>query len=140
MRKLRILLSAVVVVLSLIGLSGCKHTNIYDQPEKLEANMLPCSPCGPCGPVAPVSIPASGGIANVVLDVNRDWASKVKFKGESKNWLIVTPDKGAATVNTTPIQLSADTNDGKDREADVIISIGSKTLTIVVTQRGMEGE
>ncbi|MBO7320567.1 MAG: BACON domain-containing protein [Bacteroidales bacterium] len=128
MRKLRILLSAVVVVLSLIGLSGCKHTNIYDQPEKLEAN------------TTLVSIPASGGIANVVLDVNRDWASKVKFKGESKNWLIVTPDKGAATVNTTPIQLSADTNDGKDREADVIISIGSKTLTIVVTQRGMEGE
>jgi hypothetical protein len=129
MKIFKYLAIAIVTLVSLGAISGCKGADYpYDHPEKLEAN------------TTAVTISAYGGVANVILDVNRDWASKVKFKGESKNWLIVTPDKGAATVNTTPIQLSADTNDGKDREADVIISIGSKTLTIVVTQRGIEGE
>lgn len=127
MKIFKYLAIAIVTLVSLGALSGCKGADHpYDHPEKLEAN------------TKSVTIPVSGGTANVILDVNRDWASKIKYKEGAKGWLTITPNMGPATLETTPIQLTAEANDGAARSADVVISTGTTVLTIVVTQEGEE--
>lgn len=127
MKIFKFLAIAVVTLVSLSALSGCKGADYpYDHPEKLEAN------------TKSVTIPVNGGTANVILDVNRDWASKIKYKEGAKGWLAITPNMGPATLETTPIQLTAEANDGAARTADVVISTGTTVLTIVVTQEGEE--
>lgn len=127
MKIFKYLAIAIVTLVSLGALSGCKGADYpYDHPEKLEAN------------TKSVTIPVSGGTANVILDVNRDWASKIKYKEGAKGWLTITPNMGPATLETTPIQLTAEANDGAARSADVVISTGTTVLTIVVTQEGEE--
>ena len=127
MKIFKYLAIAIVTLVSLGALSGCKGADYpYDHPEKLEAN------------TTAVTISAYGGVANVILDVNRDWASKIKYKEGAKGWLAITPNMGPATLETTPIQLTAEANDGAARTADVVISTGTTVLTIVVTQEGEE--
>ena len=127
MKIFKYLAIAIVTLVSLGALSGCKGADYpYDHPEKLEAN------------TTAVTISAYGGVANVILDVNRDWASKIKYKEGAKGWLAITPNMGPATLETTPVQLIAEPNDGATRTADVVISTGTTVLTIVVTQEGEE--
>jgi hypothetical protein len=127
MKIFKYLAIAIVTLVSLGAISGCKGADYpYDHPEKLEAN------------TTAVTISAYGGVANVILDVNRDWASKIKYKEGAKGWLTITPNMGPATLETTPIQLIAEGNEGSSRIAEVVISTGNKVITIVVTQEGEE--
>lgn len=98
----------------------------YDYPEKLEAN------------TTSVVIAPEGGSVSVILDVNRDWASKIEYKSGGRGWLILSPTMGPATLETTPVTISADANEGETRNAEVVISTGYKALRIKVSQEGME--
>jgi hypothetical protein len=98
----------------------------YDYPEKLQSS------------TTSVIIAPNGGSVTVVLDVNRDWASKIEYKTGGRGWLILNPTMGPATLETTPVTFSADPNEGETRSAQVIISTGYNVVKIQVTQEGME--
>ena len=76
----------------------------------------------------------AGGDQQITLTATRDWW--VEYDAD---WLEVLPESGKASADAQTITVTAKTNPGMDRTADVKFSIGMSFQTLTVTQAGPGG-
>jgi len=76
----------------------------------------------------------AGGDQQITLTATRDWW--VEYDAD---WLEVLPESGKASADAQTITVTAKTNPGMDRTADVKFSIGMSFQTLTVTQTGPGG-
>lgn len=77
---------------------------------------------------------AAGGDQQITLTATRDWW--VECDAE---WLDILPEEGKASADAQTITVTAKTNTGMDRTADVKFTIGMSHKTLTVTQAGPGG-
>ena len=77
---------------------------------------------------------AEGGDQEMIVTSTRDW--KVETDAD---WVVVSPEKGAASASAQTVTVSALANTGMDRTADLVFTIGLKKQYLTVNQAGPGG-
>lgn len=77
---------------------------------------------------------AEGGDQEMTVTSTRDW--KVETDAD---WVVVSPEKGAASASAQTVTVSALANTGMDRTADLVFTIGLKKQYLTVNQAGPGG-
>ena len=77
---------------------------------------------------------AEGGDKDLTLSATRDW--KVQTDAD---WVVVSPESGAASANPQTVTVSVLENKGLDRTADLVFTIGLKKKYLTVNQAGPGG-
>jgi uncharacterized protein YdeI (BOF family) len=77
---------------------------------------------------------AVGGDKDLTVTATRDW--KVETDAD---WVVVSPGSGSASVDPQTVTVSVLENDGLDRTADLMFTIGLKKKYLTVTQAGPGG-
>ena len=77
---------------------------------------------------------AEGGDWDMTVTSTRDW--KVETDAD---WVVVSPESGAASANAQTVTVSALPNTGMDRSADLVFTIGLKKQYLTVNQAGPGG-
>ena len=77
---------------------------------------------------------AEGGDQDMTVTSTRDW--KVETDAD---WVVVSPESGAASANAQTVTVSALPNTGMDRSADLVFTIGLKKQYLTVNQAGPGG-
>ena len=72
----------------------------------------------------------------VVLTATRDWL----ISGDVPAWMKLSATKGSASSKPQTLSLSVEANEGNNREADVVFTIGLAKATLHVKQTGKEGD
>ena len=83
-----------------------------------------------------LSFEVLGGKEYIKLYSNRDWATKIEYKGGGNGWVKISPDAGAASLDTTLVEVSVEANTGMARKAEIIFSIGTEVETLEISQEG----
>ena len=81
-----------------------------------------------------MSFEAAGGDKELVVTSTRDW--KVETDAD---WVVVSPESGAASAEPQTVTVSVLENTGLDRTADLKFTIGMKSKYLTVTQVGPGG-
>ena len=81
-----------------------------------------------------MSFEAAGGNKELTVSATRDW--KVETDAE---WVVVSPETGAASLEPQPVTVTVLENTGMDRTADLKFTIGMKSKYLTVTQAGPGG-
>ena len=76
----------------------------------------------------------AGGDQDLTVTATRDW--KVENDAE---WVVVSPSSGAGSVNPQTVTVSVLANEGLDRTADLVFTIGLKKKYLTVYQAGPGG-
>lgn len=76
----------------------------------------------------------AGGDQQITLTATRDWQVEC-----DADWLDILPASGSASAEAQTITVSARSNPGMDRTADVKFTIGMAFKTLTVTQKGPGG-
>lgn len=72
----------------------------------------------------------------IAFTVNTEWTVDVEYKGQSSDWLTVTPDSG--TAGEVELSMMVAKNLSTDsRQASIRISYGGETTTLPIWQRGL---
>ena len=77
---------------------------------------------------------AEGGDKDLTLSATRDW--KVQTDAD---WVVVSPESGAASADPQTVTVSVLENKGLDRTADLVFTIGLKKKYLTVNQAGPGG-
>ena len=77
---------------------------------------------------------AEGGDQEMTVTSTRDW--KVETDAD---WVVVSPERGAASASAQTVTVSALANTGMDRTADLVFTIGLKKQYLTVNQAGPGG-
>ena len=81
-----------------------------------------------------ITFEAEGGDQEMTVTSTRDW--KVETDAD---WVVVSPEKGAASASAQTVTVSALANTGMDRTADLVFTIGLKKQYLTVNQAGPGG-
>ena len=76
----------------------------------------------------------NGGDQDLTVTATRDW----KVENDA-DWVVVSPDSGAASADPQTVTVSVLPNEGLDRTADLVFTIGLKKKYLTVTQSGPGG-
>ena len=76
----------------------------------------------------------NGGDQDLTVTATRDW----KVENDA-DWVVVSPDSGAASADPQTVTVSVLPNEGLDRTADLVFTIGLKKKYFTVTQEGPGG-
>ena len=77
---------------------------------------------------------ASGGDKEMTVNATRDW--KVETDAD---WVVVSPESGAGSMEDQKVTVSVLENTGMDRSADLKFTIGMKSKYLTVSQAGPGG-
>ena len=86
-----------------------------------------------------LSFESAAGEKTVQLISTREWKAQIKYEGDVKDWLSVSPESGSACPNGQNVTITAKANEGKDRKATVTFSIGLLNKSVEVSQVGKKG-
>ncbi|MBE6216952.1 MAG: hypothetical protein E7124_02795 [Bacteroidales bacterium] len=75
-----------------------------------------------------------GGAQDLELTATRDWSAS-----SDEEWVVVTPDKGTASLDPQKFTVTVLENKGVGRKAEVVFTIGMTKKTLVVSQEGPLG-
>lgn len=75
-----------------------------------------------------------GGVQGLELTATRDWSASSK-----EDWVVVTPDKGTASLDPQNFTVTVLENKGVGRTAEVVFTIGMTKKTLLVSQEGPLG-
>ena len=75
-----------------------------------------------------------GGDQDLTVTATRDW----KVENDA-DWVVVSPSSGAASADPQTVTVSVLPNEGLDRTADLVFTIGLKKKYLTVTQAGPGG-
>ena len=81
-----------------------------------------------------MSFDEAGGEQQLTLTATRDWMVE-----NDADWLVVSPESGAASSDVQTVTVTVLENTGMDRTADVVFTIGMSSKTLTVTQTGPGG-
>ena len=81
-----------------------------------------------------MSFDEAGGEQQLTLTATRDWMVE-----NDADWLVVSPESGAASSDVQTVTVTVLENTGMDRTADVVFTIGMSSKTLTVTQAGPGG-
>ena len=123
--KFKSLFAAAIAAVAV--LAGCQPKE-----EPVEEAKLSVSP-------QTLSFEAAAGEKTVQLTSTREWKAQIKYEGDVKDWLSVSPDGGSACSNGQNITITAKANEGKDRKATVTFTIGLFKSSVEVSQVGKDG-
>ena len=84
--------------------------------------------------VSEMTFEVAGGDQELTVTSTRDW----KVENDA-DWVVVSPNSGAASANPQTVTVSVLENEGLDRTADLVFTIGLKKQYLTVTQAGPEG-
>lgn len=70
------------------------------------------------------------------FEVNTDWRVEVRYAGQDRGWLYVTPGSGHAGENSLTVTTTAVNTSGAVRTAYVDIEYASCTCRLSITQEG----
>ena len=76
----------------------------------------------------------AGGEKSISLTASRDWTVK-----SDVDWLVFSPESGAASADEQTVVVTALENTGLDRSVDIQITIGMMSEYLTVTQEGPQG-
>ena len=76
----------------------------------------------------------AGGDQELTVTSSRDW----KVENDA-DWVVVSPNSGSASANPQTVTVSVLENEGLDRTADLVFTIGLKKQYLTVNQAGPEG-
>ena len=116
--------AAIAAVAVLVGCQG--------KEEPVEEAKLSVSP-------QTLSFEATAGEKTVQLTSTREWKAQIKYEGDVKDWLSVSPESGSACPNGQNVTITAKANEGKDRKATVTFTIGLFKSSLEVSQVGEDG-
>lgn len=116
--------AAIAAVAVLVGCQG--------KEEPVEEAKLSVSP-------QTLSFEAAAGEKTVQLTSTREWKAQIKYEGDVKDWLSVSPESGSACPNGQNVTITAKANEGKDRKATVTFTIGLFKSSLEVSQVGKDG-
>ena len=108
-------------------LAGCQPKE-----EPIEEAKLSVSP-------QTLSFEATAGEKSVQLTSTREWKAQIKYEGDAKDWLSVSPEGGSACPNGQNVTITAKANEGTDRKATVTFTIGLFKSSLEVSQVGTAG-
>lgn len=86
-----------------------------------------------------LSFEAAAGEKTVQLTSTREWKAQIKYEGDAKDWLSVSPEGGSACASGQNVTITAKSNDGTDRKATVTFTIGLFKSSLEVSQVGTAG-
>ena len=78
---------------------------------------------------------AAGGEQSLSLKASREWM----VESIAPDWLVVSPEHGAASSDEQKVTVTVLENKGMDRSADVIFTIGMSKVSLTVNQAGPGG-
>lgn len=78
---------------------------------------------------------AAGGEQSLSLKASREWM----VESIAQDWLVVSPENGAASSDEQKVTVTVLENKGMDRSADVIFTIGMSKVSLTVNQAGPGG-
>ena len=78
---------------------------------------------------------AAGGEQSLSLKASREWM----VESIAQDWLVVSPEHGAASSDEQKVTVTVLENKGMDRSADVIFTIGMSKVSLTVNQAGPGG-
>ena len=78
---------------------------------------------------------AAGGEQSLSLKASREWM----VESIAQDWLVVSPEHGAASADEQKVTVTVLENKGMDRSADVIFTIGMSKVSLTVNQAGPGG-
>ncbi len=81
-----------------------------------------------------MSFEIAGGSQDLTLTATRDWTVET-----DADWVVVSPEKGYASLKDSELTVTALENTGFDRETKIKFSIGMTSKTLTVTQAGPDG-
>ena len=81
-----------------------------------------------------VEFTSEGGEKQLTITATRDWMADW-----DADWLVVSPESGSASADAQTVTVTALSNTGMDRSADVKFTIGMASKTLKVTQAGPGG-
>ena len=81
-----------------------------------------------------VEFTSEGGEKQLTITATRDWMADW-----DADWLVVSPESGRASADAQTVTVTALSNTGMDRSADVKFTIGMASKTLKVTQAGPGG-
>lgn len=81
-----------------------------------------------------VEFTSDGGEKQLTITATRDWMADW-----DADWLVVSPESGSASADAQTVTVTALSNTGMDRSADVKFTIGMASKTLKVTQAGPGG-
>ena len=84
--------------------------------------------------VSEMTFEVAGGDQDLTVTSTRDW----KVENDA-DWVVVSPNSGAASANPQTVTVSVLENEGLDRTADLVFTIGLKKQYLTVTQAGPGG-
>ena len=84
--------------------------------------------------VSEMTFEVAGGDQDLTVTSSRDW----KVENDA-DWVVVSPNSGSASANPQTVTVSVLENEGLDRTADLVFTIGLKKQYLTVTQAGPEG-
>ncbi len=84
--------------------------------------------------VSEMTFEVAGGDQELTVTSSRDW----KVENDA-DWVVVSPNSGSASANPQTVTVSVLENEGLDRTADLVFTIGLKKQYLTVTQAGPEG-
>ena len=78
---------------------------------------------------------AAGGEQSLSLKASREWM----VESIAQDWLVVSPEHGAASSDEQKVTVTVLENKGMDRSVDVIFTIGMSKVSLTVNQAGPGG-
>ena len=84
--------------------------------------------------VSEMTFEVAAGDQDLTVTSSRDW----KVENDA-DWVVVSPNSGSASANPQTVTVSVLENEGLDRTADLVFTIGLKKQYLTVTQAGPEG-
>lgn len=84
--------------------------------------------------VSEMTFEVAGGDQDLTVTSSRDW----KVENDA-DWVVVSPNSGSASANPQTVTVSVLENEGLDRTADLVFTIGLKKQYLTVNQAGPEG-
>ncbi|MDD5911488.1 MAG: BACON domain-containing protein [Bacteroidales bacterium] len=82
-----------------------------------------------------MSFEAAGGEQSLSVKATREWM----VESIAQNWVVVSPENGAASSDEQKVTVTVLENKGMDRSADVIFTIGMSKVSLTVNQAGPGG-
>lgn len=123
--KFKSLFAAAIAAVAV--LAGCQPKE-----EPVEEAKLSVSP-------QTLSFEATAGEKTVQLTSTREWKAQIKYEGDAKDWLSVSPEGGSACASGQNVTITAKANEGTDRKATVTFTIGLFKSSLEVSQVGTAG-
>lgn len=81
----------------------------------------------------------AAGDQTIQIKATRAWRATISYEGTAADWLSVSPETAPASMDKQTLTFTAKENTGRNRIANVKITIGLEDATIVVTQAGPGG-